>query len=69
MLMDQYYGAAVQDESEKRDTGKKEEEEEEEKKEEEGAEVLLKARSYFAVLNYCVGHDTETSKYSFLMLC
>jgi hypothetical protein len=61
MLMDLYYGAALQDESNKRDR--------EEKEEEEGAEVLLKVRSCFAVLKFCVGRGTETSEYLFLMLC
>jgi len=53
-----YYGAALQDESEKRDT-----EEEEEEKE------LFKVRSCYALLNFCIGHDTETTKFSFFMPC
>jgi hypothetical protein len=55
MLMGQYYGAALQDESKKRDTGEEKEEEE-----------LLKVRSYIALLNFCIGHVTESFKYSFL---
>ena len=56
MLMGEYCGAGLQDEREKWDTEEQEEEEE-----------LLKVRSCFALLNFCIGHDTEASKYSFLM--